>query len=218
MAFNFDRNNTFCISLYSHPDRWQKMENRFKQLNLDVIRFKAVTQLEELDSTFAPYLSLGQKCCSQSHINIWRYIVKHNIPYALILEDDACFDIKWREKLDTFSTQINDPNLDAIFLNASEPTNNINKWVVADEQYLTGGYILTVKGAITLLNAFSNCFFSSDWMTSRLQKCGHSYTYFPWLIIQEGNESTIGSSNNEDHKKVLRCLNNINYELSNYII
>ena len=65
---------------------------------------------------------------------------------------------------------------------------------------------------------FSNCFYASDWMTSRLQKMRHSYTYFPWLIIQDGYESTIGSNVNDDHNKVLRCLNNISYNISNYII
>jgi glycosyl transferase family 25 len=218
MNFIFDKNNTFCISLYSNPTRWEKMENRFKQLNLDVTRFKAVSQLDELNVQFVSYLTPVQKFCTQSHINLWKHIIENNIPYAFILEDDACFDIKWKDKLDEFSKHINDPELDAIFLNASEPLDKTHVWTMADEQYLCGGYILTYKGAKMLLETFSNCFYMSDWMTSRLQQNRHSYTYFPWLIIQQGIETTIGSNINEDHKKVLRCLNDISYSLSNYII
>ena len=218
MNFKFDKNNTFCISLYSKPERWKNMENRFKQLNIEVTRFRAISQLDELNVPFASYLSSSQKFCSQSHINIWHKIVDTNLSYALILEDDACFDIMWKEKLNIFEQEINDPELDAIFLNVSEPIKDLNKWVIADEQYLTGGYILTFKGAKLLLDMFSNCFYASDWMTSRLQKMRHSYTYFPWLIIQDGYESTIGSNVNDDHNKVLRCLNNISYNISNYII
>jgi len=91
---------------------------------------------------------------------------------------------------------------------------DLNKWKIANEQYLTGGYILSKKGAMTLLKLFEGQYASSDWMTSRLQLFNHSYSYFPWLIIQEGKDSTIGSNVIEDYKKVLRCLNN---NLDNYI-
>jgi glycosyltransferase involved in cell wall biosynthesis len=55
-------------------------------------------------------------------------------------------------------------------------------------------------------------------MTSRLQLRGHCYSHFPWLIIQEGDESTIGSGVAEDHAKVLRLLNEVQYPLTNYYI
>jgi hypothetical protein len=54
-------------------------------------------------------------------------------------------------------------------------------------------------------------------MTSRIQLHGHSYCYFPWLIIQEGVDSNIGSNVEADHAKVLRCLGEIGYSLDNYI-
>ncbi len=54
-------------------------------------------------------------------------------------------------------------------------------------------------------------------MTSRDQIYGHSYCYFPWLIIQEGIDTTIGSKFDADREKVVRCLNEINYSIDNYI-
>ena len=66
---------------------------------------------------------------------------------------------------------------------------------------------------------FHHCFFSADWMTSRLQTYNHSYSFYPWLIIQEGKDTTIGSGVELDHKKVIRCLKEINYSLfDNYIL
>jgi GR25 family glycosyltransferase involved in LPS biosynthesis len=216
--FNFNKSNTFCISLESNLVRMDKMKRRFKHLEMDVTMYKAVSNDEELNVPFVNNLNKYQKYCSQSHINLWKYIVTNYIPYSLIIEDDACFDLEWKSKLDLFESQISDPELDAIFLNVSEPVYPLFTWVKTTENYLTGGYIITYKGAKTLLKMFSGAFCSSDWMTSRLQTLGHSYTFYPWLIIQEGNESMIGSNFKEDCDKVISCLNKIPYSLSNYII
>jgi hypothetical protein len=47
----------------------------------------------------------------------------------------------------------------------------------------------------------------------------HSYCYFPWLIIQEGLDSTLkkeGETHDADHAKVVRCLGEIGYDMANY--
>jgi GR25 family glycosyltransferase involved in LPS biosynthesis len=226
-SFFFDRTNTFCISLYSHTERWKSMEKRFSELNLDVTRFKASTEIDlDKNLNFSNSLNTLQKCCAQSHIKLWKHILTTNVSYALILEDDACFDKEWKAKLETIS-QIGINNYhdcigwDAIFLNASEPEQETFKWINIDVnavQYLTGGYIISREGLKKILDMFSNEIFASDWMTSRLQTRLKCYTYFPWLIIQEGKESTINSGVDADHAKVLRCLNDISYSLDNYIV
>lgn len=218
VSFVFNESNTFCISLESHKERWKKMEYRFYKENLEVTRWIASTP-ETLTDIFHTYLSPGEKACSQSHVNIWRHMILNKLDYAFILEDDACFDKKWREKLDTF--QVNDPLWDLILLNASEPINPMNIWMDVEEQYLTAGYIISFRGAARLLTWYNGNFASSDWMTSRLQKNKHSYSYFPWLIIQEGIDSTLkkkGETHDADHAKVVRCLGEIGYDLSNYTI
>ena len=63
---------------------------------------------------------------------------------------------------------------------------------------------------------FENNYAVVDWMSSKLELNGHSYSYFPWLIIQEGIETTVGSNVDADHQKVLRCLSEINYDINNY--
>ena len=208
--FEFNETNTFCISVNS--ERWERMERRFQQEKLQVTRWKASTPNTLIDQ-FNDFLNPLQKACAQSHIDIWRCIIQQNLPYGFIMEDDACFDQNWKSKLDEFPE---DDDFDAIFLNASEPMIPTFTWDIVLEQYFGGGYILSQEGAKWLIRNFENNYCSTDWMTTRLQERGKSYSYFPWLIIQEGKDTTIGSGVDLDHQKVIICLNEINYSLSNY--
>ncbi len=201
MHVELNSSNTFCISL---DFRWPRMSHRLNSLGIDCERWIATTPDKVVDK-FASYLNGGQRACGQSHINIWRTIIERDLEYALILEDDAMFVNDWRKKLELLN-EIDDPDWDAVFLNASEPIVPENMWVVVREQYLTGAYIISRRGAQCLLDWFANEFAASDWMTTRLQTRGHSYSFFPWLVIQEGMESTIGSGVEADHLKVIRCL------------
>ena len=214
--FSFTDKNTFCISLLHHTERWNKMLKRFEYFDLSVCRWPAAMYPDDIIDTFHHELQNGQRGCAQSHIQIWRHMIQHKLDYALILEDDACFDIHWKDKLNRFHLDSSQKNWHAIFLNASEPLHEIDKWAPALNQFLTGGYILSYTGATILLNTFQGCYHTSDWMTSRLQLLGNCYTYFPWLIIQEGADSTIGSGVEADHEKVVRCLEGIHYSLDHY--
>ena len=200
----FNGNNTFCISLSSMPARWLRMEERFQIFDMECERWIASVPCDVSDH-FASYLNWGQKACGQSHINVWRTVLERGLEYALILEDDAMFHVDWVERLRELDLN-SDSEWDAVFLNASEPMEPQNKWSVCSEQYLTGAYIISRRGIEWILSNFAGEFASSDWMTSRLQTRGHSYCYFPWLVIQEGFESTIGSGFEADHQKVVRCL------------
>lgn len=215
-TFIFDKSNCFCISI-ENSQRWLTMETRLYKAGLEATKWKASTH-NDLTDSFIHYLNDGQKGCAQSHLNIYKHMIQEQIEYALILEDDACFDIEWRQKLDRASKEIDDDEWDAIFLNASEPIEPLDKWVRVKEQYLTAGYIISLRGAKKIIAQFQGCYCSSDWMTSRLQLHGHSYSYFPWLIIQEGKDSTIGQQYDADHAKVIRCLYSNQYSLENYIL
>jgi hypothetical protein len=228
VLFQFNKNNAFCISLMKSGSgsdsgsdsiknsRWNRMENRFRWFGLEIARWIASTPADLVDE-FHWNLNPFQKACSQSHIHIWRHIVITGLPYALIIEDDAMFDRNWLNTLTTLDIPVND-GWDAVFLNASEPMDSGFQWSVCREQFLTGAYILSFRGAQRLLNDFGHCFHAADWMTSRLQNYGCSYSYFPWLVIQEGRDSTIGSQVDADHAKVVRCLDEIGYShLDHYL-
>ena len=215
MPFWFDNTNTFCITVESTiSTRWSRMEQRLHNAGLDsVCKWKASTP-QDLQDTFYPRLSKLQCACAQSHINIYKHIVEDNLEYAFILEDDACFDKDWLEKLHKWNPE--DIEFDAIFLNCSEPEKPQDTWVKCREQYLTGAYIISLQGAKYILSQFQDCYYSADWMTSRLQENGKSYTYFPWLVIQEGLDTTIESGYEADREKVVRCLMEIGYPLTKY--
>ena len=217
--FHFNIDNTFCISLESAPDRWSRMSSRFRKFNtsevedptsLDVFRWIASTP-DNLTEKFADYMNPGQRACAQSHFLIWQHVVSENLPYSLILEDDAMFDRQWLAKLSALD--IGEGEWDAIFLNVSEEISPPDKWTLVTDQYLTGGYVLSLEGAKRLLGMFSMELWGADWMTTRLQTMGRSWSYFPWLIIQEGFDSTIGSGVEADHSKVVRLLGDIGYDL-----
>jgi glycosyl transferase family 25 len=216
--FFFDKSNTFCISLEGSL-RWNSMQIRLQKSGLDATYWKASTH-NDLTDQFIYYLNNGQKGCAQSHLNIYKHMISNNLLYALILEDDACFDMEWKEKLAKINEEVKDNNWDAIFLNASETINPLNKWVSVTEQYMTAGYIISLNGAKKIINQFKGCYYASDWMTTRLQLQGHCYSYFPWLIIQEGKDSSIGNQEHyeADYKKVIRCLSDHQYSLDNYIL
>jgi len=219
--FKFNSKNTFCISVLTNTERWSRMEQRFNELNMSVTRFQASTPDDILknknNNLFASQLNIGQKCCALSHFRLWEQIFLSGLEYALIIEDDARFDKDWIHKLQII-TRIIDGDWDAIFLNCSEPIDPAFTWKKINEQYLTGAYIISKKGVINVLKMYYHTICASDWMTSRLQDRGNCYSYFPWLVIQDGTESTIGSNFNADHQKVVLCLKNINYSLEgNYV-
>ena len=216
MPFQFNKDNTFCISLLTATDRQQRMYQRFKHFELEVTGWIAATP-DTLVEPFHGAMRPSEKACAQSHIHIWKHMIDKELDYALILEDDACFDKEWKTKLDQFTEQIHDTEWNVIMLNASESMNPLHKWSPAREQYLTAGYVLSNKGARQLLAQFQTNFCASDWMLTRLQEYGHSYCYFPWLIIQEGMDSTIREDCSPDRNKVVRLLKDSNYDLENYV-
>ena len=204
--------NTFCISLDAAPERWSRMMKRFERFDLHVTRWRARTP-SNLTDRFADYMGGGARACAQTHVDIWRHVVATGLPYALILEDDARFDRDWRAKLDSFGAT----DWLAIFFNASESIEPPYTWARVSEQYLTAGYVLSAAGARVLLDMFRDCFCTSDWMTSRLQLQGPCYSYFPWLIVQEHEDSAISANFTKDRQKMERLLGQASYSLSNYV-
>lgn len=215
MSIIFNSSNTFCITLDGHP-RKERMKKRFEENKLGVTVWKATTP-EGVTDRIIDYLPPVRKACTQSHVNIWKYMVEHNLEYAFILEDDAMFHSDWKKHISELDTVIKqDKEWDMILLNASEPSYPLYSWNIAKDNCLLAGYILSIRGAKKMLNDWKDCFYMCDWMTCCLQNYGHSYTYFPWLIIQEGKETTIESNLESDHAKVIRYLMEVGHTIAEY--
>jgi GR25 family glycosyltransferase involved in LPS biosynthesis len=233
-SFRLNGENTFCISLheaYGHSNERQKrIWQRFDHFEMEVTMWWAATPEDVVDKC-ADYLSPGQRACAQSHMNVWRHIVDNRLPYALVLEDDACFDKRWHYHLDGFlvshcfarpAPHASPSSLalpwDMLLLNCSDPVEPAGVWMAVREQYLTGAYLISLEGARKLVDMFGAGLFAADWMTTRLQLRGRCYAFFPWLVIQEGIDTTVGSGVDADHAKVLKCLSDYDYGLDNYVI
>jgi GR25 family glycosyltransferase involved in LPS biosynthesis len=199
MKLELNKENTFCISLDS---RWPAMDARLQRRGIPCTRWEACLP-SELDDNFAEHLNPLQRACAQSHARLWQEMLGKNLDYAFIMEDDVLFHRDWREMLESW--HVDDPKWDLLLLNASEHVEPEDTWVTCTNQWLTGGYIISKKGAQQLLANFQ-IKDVSDFMTCFLQLQGHSYTRFPWLVIQEGKDSTIGSFVEADHAKVLELL------------
>jgi GR25 family glycosyltransferase involved in LPS biosynthesis len=199
MKLELSKRNTFCVALDS---RWPAMEQRLQRLGIPCVRWKACLP-DQTAEFFAKHLNPLQKACAQSHTTLWRELIRLRLDYAFILEDDVLFHRDWRAMLDDW--QVNDPDWHLILLNASERVEPEETWVKASHQWLTGGYIISKKGAIWLLSYFKEKY-EADCMTWVLQDQGHSYVRFPWLIVQEGKDSTIGSDFEANRSKVLELL------------
>lgn len=211
---------TFCINLENAPQRWKQIQAQANAYNISIKYWKASTPSDTDTIPFIQHLSGPQKACALSHILLWNYAITHNLEYILILEDDALFRNDWiyvlNSKLESLEQE--DPLWDAIFLNCSEEITPHHTWSIVKRQAMTGAYIIRKHAIQHLLYTYNNNWACADWMTQVLQERGHSYSIFPWLVIQDGSPSFIQSDNSPDYQKVLSLLEKANYPISNYSI
>jgi GR25 family glycosyltransferase involved in LPS biosynthesis len=99
-----------------------------------------------------------------SHIGIWRAIAESSAPYALVLEDDVCFDRRFGQSLDRAWRDLEGsdgttPRFDVLYVSYGEvrygaPKESLSKNVFRPERGLwyLSGYVLSKKGAQALLS------------------------------------------------------------------
>ena len=209
----------YCINLLTSVERWNRVYDRCRQEKLFVQRWIADTPENILaDGNYAHYLTPTQKACASSHLRLWRFFVNNTEHDAImILEDDAIFLKGWRPNIESFLSEHETQDWDAVFLHVSEPIEPLYTWTRVTNQCLTAGYILSRGGARFLVDRFREEYFASDCMTQDLQNQGKCFSFFPWLIIQDGTPSTIQQNNGADVDKVIRVLGQYGMSLSDYI-
>lgn len=85
----------YCINLDRRPDRREKVEKEFLREGLENVEFFTAT-----DGCTHPRMNRGECGCTDSHIRLWKDIVKKEHPWALVFEDDARLVENFREKLE----------------------------------------------------------------------------------------------------------------------
>jgi len=210
----------YCINLLSSVERWNRVQDRCQQENLSVYRWIADTPETILvEGKYAHHLTPAQKACASSHLRLWRFFLRYTEDDAMmIVEDDASFLKGWKPHIESFLSGHDTDEWDGVFLNASEPIEPLYTWARITDQCMTAGYILSRGGATFLVDRFRDEYFASDWMTQVLQREGKCFSFFPWLIIQDGTPSTIQQDNRADVDKVIRVLGQYGMSLSDYRI
>jgi GR25 family glycosyltransferase involved in LPS biosynthesis len=210
----------FCINLEKRKDRWERINGRFKEHGLNVTRWNATTP-DKVLGKYVSYLTPVQRACTYSHISVFLHVLEMKYEYALIFEDDVCFRHDWKDILNSKLSTIShdDPQWDAIFLNVSEEITPFETWKPIQNHCLAGAYIIRRHAIQYILNYYYDTLYMIDWMTQILQARGHTYSYFPWLVIQEGSTSDLQNGiPDADFKKVKRLLSWANYPIMNYDI
>lgn len=91
---------TFYINLDSRPDRRAAIEALLQAASIEAERIAAVTPADlpaaaqrfcDPGTSKVRWVAPTQLACTMSHRKIWQAVVDRDLPYALVLEDDAHF-------------------------------------------------------------------------------------------------------------------------------
>lgn len=153
----------FVISLASAKERRLHIINEFEAQNIEFIFFDAIQphQISVMEEKFGVSLinsglTLGEKACFFSHVEIWNMAVSKEIEYVAIFEDDVFLAKKahnFLKSMDWIPEKINIIKLEMFEQYVLMSRNKIqlkNEGLLKElkEKHLgTAGYILSLEGA-----------------------------------------------------------------------
>lgn len=163
----------FVINLASSPDRLSFVDNQLKGIGLDYERIDAVDgrllNRKEMRSNVACVhcycaskrnLTPGEIGCSLSHIKACREIIKDNLLYACVLEDDVVIDgPKFRKVLGYIEDRLRkEADFPKVFLMSNFAGMRRDKDSIEVERnppnaWCADGYVLTRSAAQLILRA-----------------------------------------------------------------
>ncbi|WP_169777455.1 glycosyltransferase family 25 protein [Campylobacter mucosalis] len=153
------------------------------------------------------FLTKGEIGCALSHLKIYQKMIDENIPYALILEDDAGFSDEFCEilaKIDEFLSKKDDFELvclmqleDACFKNLTIKIDKNLRLYKFSSGFRTHGYIITKTAAAKLLKLNTPIILESDMWLQFYELSGLKiYTLSKDVIFttdKDGANSSIGT-------------------------
>ena len=158
--------HTYVINLKDKTERWNNIQEKFKNTNLKLKRWNAIygkkIKNEYIKNITTPFCynfcSNGMIGTWLSHYNLWKYIVDNNLDNVLILEDDAIPVDNFNDKIKILDKS--PINADLIYLGCIG-TCNLNNYYINkkyDDNFIipliplqAHAYIITNKGANKLL-------------------------------------------------------------------
>jgi glycosyl transferase family 25 len=184
----------FVVSLKDSIDRQKSIITQCDRLNIEPIFIDAINGKNLSQAKISQYcnqkkakqlfnreLLLGEIGCALSHKKIYKKIVDENIPYAVILEDDAVVEKKFNEVIKLILNL--DVNWELVLLGHHKNANKglsspLSVWgrnrinskstlnYLADFGFGTYGYIISLEGARKLEIELDNIYKPIDHYTS----------------------------------------------------
>lgn len=214
--------NIFVINLEKDRARRQSVEQQMERLKLSFEFFPGVlganlskTELTECYSDRKARWNKGQSLvpaeigCALSHIRVYREIIRRNLDYALILEDDVILDTNLPHYLTKLESLIQTNCAEVILLSPAEEAKNCRcrqtvdgglKVVSFGKGFYTSSYVVTRYAAQSMLKELYPIGDVADcWGRLKRYRVVDIYITEPPLIVQD--QSQFGSSTTLDIKK-----------------
>jgi GR25 family glycosyltransferase involved in LPS biosynthesis len=147
-------------------------------------------------------LKPGALGCVMSHITLWKKLVSSGNKYMIIFEDDLKLDNQFNQKLKTYLQHLpKDFDLSNLFVNPFiqyktnfSKNDRLNRYVKKGyPEYGTLCYIISRKGAITLLQKCIPIYTTVDDMIANEIKNKNIITYKPIYPFSTGHTDMISS-------------------------
>lgn len=206
----------YVINLEASQARREHITGQLKNLGLQYSLFNAVygkalskEQLAQNYDSSASLLenkrelSLGEIGCALSHLGVYQEVVEKNLPYALILEDDANLSSRLPHVLDLLSNII-DPRENVVYM-----LNHVHRYTLWGNQrlgnegrlcrvvdgYCANGYVVTRASAQALLDYLYPIHTVADgWTAIQKRKISRVLGLVPYVIGHyrpQADQSTI---------------------------
>lgn len=192
----------YCLTLTRRPERWKKVKQEFKKLNIEVERFPAIdgNSLSEGKIKKYPIINKYAIGCMLSHYKIIEDAKKHKYKNILIFEDDVIFHKNFVEE---FSNQINKiKNWKILYLGATQTYwDNIE---YENGFYYSLGTLGTfaiginesIYEEVLALTKF-NAAIDTKYINLQHKHYKECYTFYPNLVIADVSNSDIRGQRDE---------------------
>ena len=136
----------YCVNLTRRTDRRERVSREFEREGLDVEFFDATDG--RVDTPNGLKITPPEYGCADSHIRIWRDVIKKGYPWALILEDDVVLQPGFKQKLEDVIAEA-PKNYDIIYVGYLFESNGctVSKNLVEIQALGTHAYIISQAGA-----------------------------------------------------------------------
>eukprot|EP00697_Spironema_sp_BW2_P006707 gnl/Spiro4/20814_TR10132_c0_g1_i1.p4 gnl/Spiro4/20814_TR10132_c0_g1~~gnl/Spiro4/20814_TR10132_c0_g1_i1.p4 ORF type:complete len:269 (+),score=-11.67 gnl/Spiro4/20814_TR10132_c0_g1_i1:3187-3993(+) len=177
----------FVISLKSSTERRKRLDEHFKKMGLPFEFMDAVYGKDLNDIDIATYcdmqavknapnwLTRSAIGCALSHLNIYKEVIRRNLPYAVIFEDDVIINKDFKQQVEALLPKLKKNEVVSFFYQSWEPLKLVGNstmefykdyklYEVADvmQPISAAAYLITQDACKTLSNAIIPIRYTAD--------------------------------------------------------